>query len=445
MPDSPPLDTLDADLAALQEAAGRLAVTLMSLDGDPTRAMLEHSGGQTAARWQAAAADLATAWAAYPQLSGRVDALLALRGTDRRPGRDVPARLAAALRDGIDLAAGGADAATCARLAQLTPPPEGGAAGGADPAHPDPARLAEALRVLLAGVAGTIADFRRSRDELLSRVDASGRALDELRRTVDGALDSPAGRAAADRLTALTEAAGTDPLGVTAADFDALDESIADCAEAGSSAEALRAHLSERLDEGRALLAALPALVADARAARDLAAVKILRRPVARPGAATPAAVEIGRRAAAGSPGPATPDPAAADPLPEPDELRALAGELAALEALAAAGHWRRLAARRPAWAARLDAATAQATAVRDRCRAQLAHRDELRGRLRAYRAKAQAYRLAEDPELTGLADRAEETLYLAPCDLDAAAAQVDAYTAAVRAATAPTPRTPAG
>jgi hypothetical protein len=57
-----------------------------------------------------------------------------------------------------------------------------------------------------------------------------------------------------------------------------------------------------------------------------------------------------------------------------------------------------------------------------------LAERDEWRGVLSAYRAKANALGLAEDLEADRLYREALETLYTAPCDLQAAARQVEAF-----------------
>jgi hypothetical protein len=216
---------------------------------------------------------------------------------------------------------------------------------------------------------------------------------------------------------------------VSAADFDAVDEAIAAAHAAAGSAEALRAHLAERLAAGRVLLAALPALLAEAAAARSLAASKVID-----PAAGLDRPRPAGRTWAPAGARPARPP--GADPLTA-GEPRRLAGELTALDALAAADQWRPLAARLPAWSARVHAATDLAAATRDRCRALLAQRDELRGRLGAYRAKAQAYGLAEDAELCRLAELAQGTLYTAPCDLTAAGQQVTAYAAAVGAATA--------
>jgi hypothetical protein len=51
----------------------------------------------------------------------------------------------------------------------------------------------------------------------------------------------------------------------------------------------------------------------------------------------------------------------------------------------------------------------------------QMVRRDELRGLLAAYRAKSQAVDLAENSEIEALWQAAEQALYVAPCDVDAA------------------------
>jgi hypothetical protein len=63
-----------------------------------------------------------------------------------------------------------------------------------------------------------------------------------------------------------------------------------------------------------------------------------------------------------------------------------------------------------------------------------LVARNELRGRLDAYRAKALRLGQGENAELTPLADAARTALYTAPCDLDEARAAVNAYQDALTA-----------
>ncbi|HEY5019014.1 MAG TPA: hypothetical protein VII59_19780, partial [Streptosporangiaceae bacterium] len=107
---------------------------------------------------------------------------------------------------------------------------------------------------------------------------------------------------------------------------------------------------------------------------------------------------------------------------------------LAALDKLKAAGRWARLAAE-------LDTIEAEAAAAVQRYRdaerlaaALLGRRDELRGLLGAYQAKAARLGAAEDTELTERYQQARDLLWTAPCDLAAAAAAVTRYQQAILA-----------
>ena len=61
-----------------------------------------------------------------------------------------------------------------------------------------------------------------------------------------------------------------------------------------------------------------------------------------------------------------------------------------------------------------------------------MAKRDELRGLLGAYKAKAARLGGAEDPGLAQRYDQARDLLWTAPCDLAAAETAVAAYQQAV-------------
>src|SRR6185436_20329998 len=92
--------------------------------------------------------------------------------------------------------------------------------------------------------------------------------------------------------------------------------------------------------------------------------------------------------------------------------------DLAAVDALAAAGQWALISPRLADWSRRARerlAALRHATAHNDGL---LVARNELRGRLDAYRAKALRRGLGEDAQLIPLADAAHTALYAAPCDL---------------------------
>ena len=128
----------------------------------------------------------------------------------------------------------------------------------------------------------------------------------------------------------------------------------------------------------------------------------------------------------------------AAEALPAPPSVSGLAARLAALDGLRAEGRWTRLDSE-------LDLVERQATAVTKGCRdteqqavALLDQRDELRGRLDAYRARAAKLGGAEDAGLDARYDRARDLLWTAPCDLSAAADAVTGYQQAVLALRSP-------
>ena len=69
---------------------------------------------------------------------------------------------------------------------------------------------------------------------------------------------------------------------------------------------------------------------------------------------------------------------------------------------------------------------------MRQAAAAAIDKRDELRGLLRAYKAKAARLGAAEDPDLAARHDQAHGLLWTAPCDLAAAEAAVAAYQRAI-------------
>ena len=82
----------------------------------------------------------------------------------------------------------------------------------------------------------------------------------------------------------------------------------------------------------------------------------------------------------------------------------------------------------RPPYAPSTDRAIERARELRAAADGLVARRDELRGRLDGYRAKAATYRLDEHDDLGPLHVQARTLLYTAPCDLSAATKAVVAY-----------------
>ena len=117
---------------------------------------------------------------------------------------------------------------------------------------------------------------------------------------------------------------------------------------------------------------------------------------------------------------------------PPPPDMADLSGRLADLGTLLADGRWTRLASELDLLERELATATAGFKAAERAVVAAMAKRDELRGLLGAYKAKAARLGGAEDSGLAQHYDRARDLLWTAPCDLAAAEAAVAAYQQAV-------------
>lgn len=115
-----------------------------------------------------------------------------------------------------------------------------------------------------------------------------------------------------------------------------------------------------------------------------------------------------------------------------PANAVSLRDRLAALDGLRGEGRWLELATR----VADLEQATAtaldQAREVTGLITGLLDRRDELRGRLDAYKAKAGRLGLAEDTALTELHQRAQDLLWTSPCDLRRATVALADYQRAI-------------
>ncbi len=108
---------------------------------------------------------------------------------------------------------------------------------------------------------------------------------------------------------------------------------------------------------------------------------------------------------------------------------------LARIEAESQAGGWESAATDLDRWRRSAGRWLVDARRVATANGAAIARRNELRGLLQAFRAKSLALGRAEDPDLVGRHDAAEQALYVAPCDLSRAEALVDDYVQAVNAA----------
>jgi chromosome segregation ATPase len=211
--------------------------------------------------------------------------------------------------------------------------------------------------------------------------------------------------AAQGKLARLRDTLNSDPLALWQPD-GTVDTSGADRLAEQVTATASRADELARLrDEAHQRVAEVTTAAATARSAREDAVA-----------ARQQAAVKI-----------------AAEALPPslPD-MADLSGRLADLGALLADGRWTRLASELDLLERELATATAGFKAAERAVVAAMAKRDELRGLLGAYKAKAARLGGAEDSGLAQHHDQARDLLWTAPCDLAAAEAAVAAYQQAV-------------
>ena len=377
-----------------------IQANLLELDGSFGKRMLAGASltGESKRRWEAAAADLATLWEIFTAYAAVVDQAAGLLAAVRRPSDQELARITTMLNgSSVELA-------RPVPLAQRELTETGRSE----------LTLATAVREMeraFASVAEVVAAAEGVWNETADGLSEIGTELDAAREQAAGLGDDQvtgALAAARDELAGLRDVLNSDPLAlwhgsrVDTGRLDRLRKQAAAAAARARDLARLRDDVQRRITAAAAAVAAVTAAFQDAAAARDRAAAKI---------------------AAPGLP-----------PAPTPAGAADLDARLAALDGLMAAGRWSRLAAELETIEA---AAAATGQRYRDAGRAAaalLGRRDELRGLLDAYRAKAARLGAAEDTELAARYRQASDLLWTAPCDLAAATAAVTHYQQAILA-----------
>jgi hypothetical protein len=363
-------DTIQANLLDLDGSFGKRLLTGAQLTG------------VTKDRWESAAATLASLWETYATYSAVIDRAVAL-------------------------AAGKLGQKELTEISTLLASPSVEITRALAPlARRD---LADTGRDLLTPVTA-VAHMRREYAQVTDVVSAAEQAWN----TIAGPLNDAAAtlgrvdplgdpalaselvevRTELDRLRAALNA---DPLGVALADASRLRDRAAAVAARIAELAQVRTGAVQRIAALRTAADAVRAAYSDAEQARERVAAKIAVVP------SLPALI----------------DPSA---------------RLAALDSMLAAGRWTRLSSE-------LDLLERELAAAVDKFRQSeravvslLSQRDELRGLLDAYKAKAARLGGAEDPALARVYDQTRELLWTAPCDLAAAAAAVTSYQRAVLA-----------
>jgi hypothetical protein len=234
-------------------------------------------------------------------------------------------------------------------------------------------------------------------DALRARLAAATAIADTL--GMPGDPELAAARTVVDDVTAQ---AAADPLGAEVDDADRLVERVE---QRLSELARTRAGIGADLDDAAALLDEVAGLIAAGSGAREAAEARI-----ADPGGLV-------------------------EPL-DPSVLdagdRALRPWLNRIRAQANAGAWPAAAKGLEAWREEANELRARADAIAATNRAPLERRNDLRGLLDAFRAKAAVHGLAEDPALTERYRAAREALYAYRCDVRRAETLVREYGRAI-------------
>ena len=371
-----------------------IGTNLLELDGSFGKRLLAGAqlGGQTKQRWDEAGAVLASLWEVYSAYSAVID-----RATKVLTGRLGPGELAeiTALMTGPSI--------------QLARPAPLGRRDLADAGRQE-LTLASAvtqMRRAFAAVTVVVSAAEQVWNEMASRLDGVstelGRAAALAASLGDEALTGELAAAQAE-LARLRDVLNSDPLVLRFG--DGVDTSGADRLRDRVGAVAARAAELARLRDGaRDRVAMVTAAAAEARAAHEDAVAACQR-----------AAEKI------------------TDVPQVPADRTDLATRIAALDTLLAAGRWTRLSSELDLLERELASATGYFRDTERAVAALLSKRDELRGLLDAYKAKAARLGAAEDPHLAARYDQARALLWTAPCDLTAAADAVNGYQQAVLA-----------
>ena len=377
-------DTIQANLLELDSSFGKRLLAGAALTGDSRQ------------RWDAVAADLTTLWQTFDAYSAVVDRAAELLAGLRRSATRELAEISSLLYE------------TSVKLARPSPALARGDLTGTGEAQVTLAAAVADMRRAFTPATAVVNAAEAVWNETAEPLQQIGDQLAAARRQLAG-LDSDAqgqdlGVAEAD-LAQLRDVLNHDPLAlwqggkVDTSRIARLRDRAAAAASAAGKLAALRDNASAWIAAASAAVTAASAARQDAVAARDRATAKIV--VVA---------------------------------LPAPPDLSGLTARLAEATSLQAAGRWTRLAAE-------LDLIEKQAAAALAQCReaeryatALLDRREELRGLLDAYQARAARLGGAEDSDLDARYARARELLWTAPCDLAAATAAVTGYQQAVLA-----------
>lgn len=391
-------DEVDRTLGRLRDERERISTALLELEAHHGYQLLEGAAlkGETRRVQSEVRASVASLWGLFDLYGRTLDAAEDLRSRHGRPGQPQLAELTRLL------------AGPSVELPVTTTPLERRTLLSAPSGERLTLRGAvERMTVLYEEAAQAVADLDAVWSALLSRlaeVEAERRAAEELHASLGGP-EPELDRLRAD-LDAVAAVVRADPMALAAggrADtgrLDAIQAGLAEVRRSLEEAERVRDGFADRLRGVAAVLDRLRETEAEARRVRDEVLAKI----------ASPVLPDL------------------------PGGSASLADRLAALGRPAPGAGWNDLAARVADLERTANAALAAARETVGLIRGLLDRREELRGRLEAYRVKAARLGHAEDAELARLYERARELLWTSPCDLRTATVTLSGYQQAINA-----------
>jgi hypothetical protein len=383
---------LDQERERLVVTNEHIGANLMELQRDPTREMLDLAvlDGATATRWAAATQASDQLWTWFTKLTALLDQANALRGSRRSLSSAEEAELRNLLTGpSIELS----DTTVPIHLRQLDD-----ARRSSTRCTPD--QLIEMMTSAFNELRDVVAATQFAWDQLVPRVAAARATLDALAnepRGLDAELAPELARLRP-RLDELGRTLMSDPVSADAAEVDRIEAQIQALRDDVSGAVALREELDAQLDHAEAVLGE----VRDAAQRASDAHAEVILKIV---------------------------DPAV--PVPTP-MARDLVDGLVRVRSLAESGQWRAARAELDTWTERAEAALQRALDDAARNRAPIDERNELRGRLDAYLAKARDHGLLEDRAVSAMYDAAIDELHTAPTDLTRAHELVRRYQRAI-------------
>ena len=395
----PPTLTRDqAQAAAAAAAAERdtIQANLLELDGSFGKRMLAGAtlSGETRKRWETVSAGLAALWETFSAYSAVIDRAAQILA---QPGRLASARLEAV---------SGLLTGASVRLRRAPVPlGERDLTAGAD-VRLTLGQTVAAMKRAFPPLAGEVTAAEEVWNEISDGLRVVADCLDQARRQsaqlADGELADGLAQAEASLLQ-LRERLNSDPLSlwrnnqVDTGQLDRLREQAAAAAARSATLARTIQQADQRIAQVSTAVAAARQAWQDATAARQRAATRILVMGL--------------------------------DPLPDISGYQGRLGDLAAMKA---AGRWTRLDSELDLLGKLAAAALRQCHEAEQAAAGLLGRRDELRGLLDAYRAKAGRLGAAEDAALDASYRHAHDLLWTAPCDLAAASAAVTGYQQAV-------------